>query len=126
MVYTTELSGVARKPTISRPASGPRETGRVATGLYSECAPDADARINAARAAPPSPDHRLPIMQRTFPLFTHRQPTNPRGPPMRTMAAKRAIHAARGSETLSAIGDGAAPRQRVECRPPQLAFFRGY
>src|SRR5450755_254831 len=68
MVYTTELSGVARKPTIRRAASGPRETGRVATGLYSECAPDADARINAAKAAPPSANHRLPIMKRAFPL----------------------------------------------------------
>src|SRR5260221_7971065 len=88
MVCTTVLLDVARKPTIRRPVSGPIDTGRVDTGLYSECAPAAETTIDAARAAPPSTDHRLPIMKRPFRLFTHRQPTNPRGSPMRTVALK--------------------------------------
>jgi hypothetical protein len=72
MVCTTALAAVARNPTINRLASGPMETGRLRTGLYSEIAGTAAAE-NPTQAQAPSATISFPTMQRIlFGLISRR------------------------------------------------------
>src|SRR5208283_5779918 len=60
-VFATVLLEVARKPTISRFASGPMAIGSLRTGLYSGAAAGDCPAITAAQHAQPSANNSRPM-----------------------------------------------------------------